>query len=299
MSQNSRYGTILEVLTRPNPELRLTATSSSLTNGVWWEKVQYGNVSEWKDFSYETLMNGWGHLLQDSARVKGELEEEITNTQRSISDEDKVDTIAVGWTIKIIREPLKRGAQILRPGSNREIVIAKHARKFRNPQGKEAKPDMAIFYRGVEDFCLVVGDNKTSKSWKSSVVLGGKSASDTSMRPINQITTYCMLGNTRYGWIMSDHELVVCRVCYVLDGNKKIWKVEYKAIPWDAAGPRTLTVNLSIWWLGMMGTSERYRAVQPKDKMIPINFWWEDKSGDRTVGYTVIHSRHRSLTNGR
>lgn len=290
-SQDPRYGTMLEVLTRPNPQLRLTATSTSLTNSKWWEKVQIENVSEWKEFTYETLMSGWGNILQDPTLVKGELEEEITDTQRSISSENKVDSIAEGWNIKAIRASLKLGAQLLHPDSKYDIIIDKHRRKFRTHNGREALPDMGIFYRADKVIDLVVGDNKTSRAWKSHVALGGRvNNTDTALRPINQITTYCKLGNTRYGWIMSDHELLACRVSFVLQRDTQVWKVEYKAIPWDAEGPRTLTVNLSIWWLGMMGTSQRYRAIQPREKMMPINFWWQEKHGDQTVGYTVIHS---------
>lgn len=297
-ARDPRYGTMMEVLTRPNPDLRLTATSTSLSTSSWWQVVNGDNLSEWAEFSYETLMNGWGHILQDGTLVKGEIEEEITDTQRSISDEDKVDDIARGWTINSTRESLKRGARILRPDSQSEIVIAKHARKFQTTDKDWARPDMAIYWRDERKFCLAVGDNKTSKSWNFAKKLG-KRKTDTFMRPINQITTYCMLAETRYGWIMSDKELVCCRISYVNppnDPNEKIWKVEYKIVPWGAAGSGALTVNLAIWWLGMMGTSKSYRTIPPKNRMMPINFWWEDKNGDRTVGYTVMHSSfHRSL----
>lgn len=290
MAHDPRYGTMMEVLTRPNPNLRLTATSTSLTNGKWWQQVDPKNLSEWRDFSYDNLMNGWGHLLQNNTLVKGELQEEITDTQRSISDEDKVDDIARGWTINSTREALKRGAQILRPNSHDDIVIAKHTIKFRTANGELAKPDMAIFWRNDARTCLAVGDNKTSKGWNLTRVLGKNVEGAKPMRPINQITTYCMLGQTRYGWIMSDKELVVCRISFTSvprDPARKVWKVELKTIPWDAAGPGVLTVNLSIWWLGMMGTSKSYREIQPRERTIPINFWWENKIGDRTVGYTV------------
>lgn len=86
---------------------------------------------------------------------------------------------------------------------------------------------------------------------------------------------------------MSDKELVACRLSYEEVSGRKNWKVECQAIPWDAAGPGVLTVNLALWWLSMMGISERYRAIKPREQMIPINLWWEDQSEGRTVGFTV------------
>lgn len=288
-TQDARYGTMSEVLTRINPELRLTATSRSLTYPQdWWPDVVSSNLSEWKEFSYENLISGWGHILEDPTIVKGEVEEEIPDSQRSISDEDKVDSIVLLWNIKILREPLKLGAQILRPNSNHDIVIDKHKRSIRTPQGI-VKPDMAIFYKDEPDN-LVMGENKTS-NWKSTSITRG-STYRKNMMPLRQITAYCMAAKTRYGWLMSDHELLVCRVSYDKrpddpTGELKTWRVEYRSIPWKAAGPGALTVNLSIWWLGMMGISEKYRGVVERDRMMPINFWWEDKIGDRAVGYTV------------
>lgn len=96
-----------------------------------------------------------------------------------------------------------------------------------------------------------------------------------------------MLGNTRYGWIMTDREVVVCMVSSKNPNGPapKNWKVELKSIPWEVDGPDVLTVNLSLWWLGMMGTSRDYREIQ--ERMMQINLWWEEKIGQQTTGYTV------------
>lgn len=281
---------MFEVLTRSNPTLTLTATSSSLTNQNWWEDVSYKNVVEWTEFTYDTLMSGWSHILEDANTVKGELEEEITNTQRVIQDENKVDGIALGWNIKSVRAALKRGADMLHPDTQRDIVIDKHGRKFKSKKDENGKthdaiPDMAIFWRSEPKYCLAIGDNKTSKGWKFSMLQVHPSF--TKMRPIRQITTYCMLGKTRYGWIMTDFELVACRVSFVLNGNNKEWQIECKSVPWSASGTGVLTVNLCIWWLGMMGTSSRYREIAPTHETIKTNHWWELRKKGKTVGYLV------------
>lgn len=77
---DARNGTIEQVLSRLNSGLRLIATLRSLFTRDWWEKVETKNVSEWRDFSYDNLMNGWGHLIENSPIVRGMLAEEISDT---------------------------------------------------------------------------------------------------------------------------------------------------------------------------------------------------------------------------
>ena len=126
---------------------------------------------------------------------------------------------------------------------------------------------------------LLPGDTKLSTKWKSESIVKAKHSAETKA-PINQLLTYCANANVRYGYLITQEELVVFRVSERRNltklpqrisghgppqdpnlgkGDHK-WHVEYKAIPWefDSQPPtEDLTVNLALWWLHMLATKER------------------------------------------
>lgn len=230
----------------------------------------------------------------------------VTDSQCVIENEDHVDDVSLQWTMAVIKGPLRTAVDRLSLGRNRIPSIAKRRHSFANPALKKSatnalKPDVTIHYPPRPGFTvptvLVMGDNKFSGAW--SFVEAYTKDDPASMRPFLQVLTYCAAGNTRYGYIMSDIELIATRsFCEVdEDTGLKHWSMEVSAsIPWNASGRGKLTVNLAIWWLGVMATNKTHRAIQPRNECHRINTWFEDKDGAGvTRGYTHVLSKRRLL----
>ena len=83
--------------------------------------------------------------------------------------------------------------------------------------------------------------------------------------PLRQIATYCRYAETRYGYIITQNELVAIRVRRIGPPNPDETchaAIEYRSIPWAASGSQKLTVNLAIWALGCMAMNDTHRHME-------------------------------------
>lgn len=137
---------------------------------------------------------------------------------------------------------------------------------------------------------ILPGDTKLSKKWSSDDIERGYcenrwTASCDWFSPLKQIYTYCVRANARYGYLITDKELVVLRITPTdeldsqsdldnLDSQESFRSLdstpasrardagilEYKAIPWQTdenttsnnSNSEAMTVNLALWWLHIM-----------------------------------------------
>lgn len=261
-----------------------------------------------EDFTLPNLM-AWSTLLRSPYQGPVVSPDIISNSQRLIGDEEKVDDVALQWNVNVVKGPLRAAAAKMLNDDPNRVTVAKRQHCFPNPtkttvaRKNDLKPDMTVHISPKNDHSLatmlVMGDNKYSgawdfeQSWKV-IQQRGKKNMDMSMRPFRQIATYCMVGKTRYGYIMSDRELLAVRVyCNKDKAGVAHWGVEIShPIPWDAS-PRCLTVNLAIWWLGVMAMNESERSIKSRSKTPRINGWYENQGGDGKVqSYTHILSRN-------
>lgn len=260
-----------------------------------------------KDFNTTTL-RAWGSLLRSPYQGSVVAPDVVSDSQRFIGDEEKVDDVALQWNVRVLKEPLRHGAaQLLKVDPNK-VTVAKRTQVFRNPilkdkgsrsRKNDLKPDMTIHVNASSAYSsatmLVMGDNKFSGAWDfetswKEIHKNSKLKLDEDMRPFRQLATYCWVGKTRYGYIMSDQELLAVRVWYSKDkAGKETWGMEVShPIPWDASS-RSLTVNLAIWWLGVMAMNERERPIKSKGQTPRINGWYENKGPDGKIeSYTHI-----------
>ncbi|KAK0738491.1 hypothetical protein B0T18DRAFT_247810 [Schizothecium vesticola] len=94
--------------------------------------------------------------------------------------------------------------------------------------------------------------------------------------PMRQLANLCHMAKTRYGYIMTDEDLVVCRFYYPEDGMNQVnrLKVEIMAVPWTVHGEAQLTTDLALWWLCMLALSPtQHCAMTTKDDMVGIDEW--------------------------
>lgn len=191
-----------------------------------------------------------------------------------------------------IRDPLKKGANFLRGTEQLDVTIKKKYMQFRRSKRRALEPDMAIFLKDgdrMTSTSLVMGDNKCETKWDH-VKMIKTETSDISeyLWPVRQILTYAVAAHTRYGWVMTTSEVVVFRVSKnpsTSSASKYI--VEWSFVPWSNSGEGKLTVNLAIWWLGMMSLADKHREIVLPSQMYSINTWQKDEDG---AGYTHILS---------
>ncbi|KAL2148972.1 hypothetical protein VTH82DRAFT_1658 [Thermothelomyces myriococcoides] len=108
-----------------------------------------------------------------------------------------------------------------------------------------------------------------------------KDIKDERVKPLKQLATYCRYGETRYGYLVTQTELVALRVRRI-PGDRTA-AIEYRAIPWSDNGPGKLTAHLAIWALGCMGMNDSHRAMEQPDgsplpSMAKLTWWKEDKA---------------------
>ena len=114
---------------------------------------------------------------------------------------------------------------------------------------------------------ILPGDTKVSSKWKSSQIeIGTLESRPTKdwFKPIGQLYGYCFQAKARYGYVITDEELVAMRFDFEdptvgpeKNGESRdaLTTLFFKAIPWNdqslTAGPNgeALTVNLALWLL--------------------------------------------------
>lgn len=182
------------------------------------------------------------------------------------------------------------GAAYIRGPGRPDITIKKKYMQYLRKPKRALEPDMAIFLKDgdrISSTSLVMGDNKCATKWSHQLML------DTDNRagiwPVRQIVTYCEAAKTRYGWIMTTSEVVVFRVSKS-PSTSMDYIVEWNTVPWTSNGEGRLTVNLAIWWLGMMSLADRHRAIVLPSRMCPLNLWEKCKAKDGTVKYRHLMS---------
>lgn len=189
----------------------------------------------------------------------------------------------------------------------------------------DLNPDWTVYARKVEKtyysaaakdpkqpMALAIGDSKMCQKWKSAWIHKSLAESyidpspaipangiplqkthnvtEERLRPLEQLATYCRFGETRYGFILTQEELVAFRVRRldpalipgVQSYDKPFAGIEYKSISWNASGPGKLTVNLAIWALGCMGMNDHHRIMEssrgePLDSMVRLTKWTYDE----------------------
>lgn len=139
---------------------------------------------------------------------------------------------------------------------------------------------------------MLPGDTKLSIKWHSgklsSSEAGESENTEGRLSPIHQIFTYCVRANARYGYLITDEELLAVRI-RPMQSSRSITSedsaqtaakrarrkglLEYKAIPWNVdksetdGKPPRLTVNLALWWLHMMAAA----GNEIQDSYEPLN----------------------------
>jgi hypothetical protein len=283
-------GTVLEVLTQPNPLLDLTfQKQGGLTRNQAYIALDPYEISTsiWKDFNYDNIVAALGHLLNHGP-VKSKIVAEVRNSQTRIEEEADIDRIGDHWFTEVVYEPLKYGVvQTLRALGMAEVEVSfrlRGAKLENHVTGSKFFPDWWIYqHTKPKKTSVVVGDSKCSSKWCSNIDKNLTSRADW-LLPMRQVGSYCVNGGTRYAFIVTGEELVAARFYKIQEARNPV-RVEFTSIPWDAQDTNTLTMNLAIWALAIFGLNEGHRPMRDRSETLPLNVWWEDMDGAGSIVY--------------
>jgi hypothetical protein len=150
---------------------------------------------------------------------------DIDSEKRRILEEGSVVTLTQTWSEEVVQHTLNGTREVLmkdhlgEPLSRKKVYFTKNngQRNILNELGIRQKPDWCVYQRQQEDdepvTNIVPGDCKSAKKWKSEWINSdSKRLKKAARRVTQQITKYMFLGNTRYGFVISEEELVLVRL---------------------------------------------------------------------------------------
>lgn len=279
---DTEYSLLYHLSTR-KPKLQATPRSKSRTNTTNQSWRRPSRIAKWEDFDCASLMKCCGGLFYEMLKHTIEpmqfphLEKDLIR----FADEAALEKHYISqWTHPIVTTALSHAQRQsndrgLRPPFV-EMVAGGNAQSISGH-----KPDWAGTRTMVPDnpnqtVNILPGDTKVSYKWKSTEIVPKEvNANDLVQNwfwPLRQIFTYCMNFKTRYGYIISDEEVVAFRVRVPrerLTENKSKRKIvlskdrgtiEYVPIydsTQDPGGEKRLTMNLAIWWLHLLAANSR------------------------------------------
>ncbi|KAI0399871.1 hypothetical protein F4802DRAFT_620682 [Xylaria palmicola] len=282
----------LSYLTLPNPEV-----DSTLCKGGYTTKnsriYRPTRVKPWTDFTIENFNASFKDIvLHEMAEPKVRNARDITPERTIIYEESGVTDMVAHWNERVVQHALNGTQPILHremPGQRFDdgsMYFSKNRGQGHvlNHKNVEQKPDWClsrVWNHKINRLCknYLPGDSKPAKKWNSewigSQYMPHKKKSNEVLAQINKYMSLC---ETRYGFIISEHEVVAMRLSKckhekeVPDNNQESLEelesdeneeaaqfgtlLEYCPIPWATSGTGNLTVNLSLWWLSVLAFQE-------------------------------------------
>ncbi|KAI9765982.1 MAG: hypothetical protein M1840_006989 [Geoglossum simile] len=221
--------TLLDYLTIPNPDVDSThsATGSNTDNPSWTSAEA---VRDWKEFNYKTLLSCYKELLNRSTTGLPLTPVIESFPHCEIWDEDSLDALLVKWTQTIVSTALLFTHDLCASGWEGgdwnfcEIYMARGGLASLSDD-RRFRPDWAAIQRGRLSKAAISktgrspyvnicpGDTKLSTKWNSSwrFLVAGNFIKEFE-KPVSQIFSYCINANARYGYILTQEELLVVRV---------------------------------------------------------------------------------------
>ena len=212
-----------------------------------------------------------------------------------IHDEDSLECLLVKWNHSIVSDALSTAQDHLDNHlSSTKIYMVKGGQADYPGSNSKLRPDWGAIRRSTPAISknrnILPGDTKLSTKWSSDYIERGHCENRWTgacdwFSPLKQIYTYCVRANARYGYLITDKELVVMRITPLqeydgqsgldnLDSQESFGSLnptpasrardagilEYKAIPWQTddniasndSNSEAMTVNLALWWLHIM-----------------------------------------------
>lgn len=306
--------TLDDYLRRPNPVVNSAYSwTGTNTKSRTSTHTKPKEIVEWKDFNYNSLQAMYGDTLKLKIHLQNlpNLSRHLPFHLSEIQDEDSLEALLIRWNNTIVSYALsvaQRSDGLIGADTagyrEGEIFMARGGHAFipgTKPSEKALHPDWAGIIpsnkhqEGTKEnrkshMNVLPGDSKLSTKWKSS----RDPDSLEFKKPFFQIFHYCELADVRYGYLLTQEELVVVRISRKPRGQisdptmpsqrpqrlgtsqlkkeqaklhlpekhrtKEHGVLEYKSIRWDDGSQReeaSLSINLALWWLHMLAATAR------------------------------------------
>ncbi|OJD29355.1 uncharacterized protein BKCO1_8300032 [Diplodia corticola] len=225
--------TLFKFLTTHAPPVRLAESSKSKTSKKKSKSLttnkgyhQPTRLQPWEDFDLRTLQTMYDHILRherdlpDPSQIRPSIDFALNEGGIGdfIQDSNRV----------VVETALKEAKKLLGRPEFVSMIRGHSAEPVRRTGNqKPFRPDWAGVRVG-DDFAprdlanILPGDTKDSRSWTFNDLLGsripdtvldlGKYERPHWIQPLNQVFTYCVELKVRYGYVLSDRELLVLRI---------------------------------------------------------------------------------------
>nr|POE89834.1 hypothetical protein CFP56_20303 [Quercus suber] len=285
-----RTSTCLEYLTNPNPAPHLVQRISEGHRGqslhFWWD---VRNVRAWSDFSIATIsaIPELRRLLQIPVVLRDLPEPVKVNTNPETAVQ-LADLCAFHHAVKV------NAALKITQGSGTHIAM----RSLRSAPGARAQPEFVSSYQTDQDRTIfgdgrgrVIGIIKCYEQWNSGMRNGQNPEKVKYLQSLAHLQRFMREHETRYGFIMTEIELVCVRVGGApsdtsnvpLFGHLEVAaSVQISASGTGPGGNMKMTAGLALWWLHMLA----------KERPIPGQYHWKMDVGG-PAALTRQHHLHK------
>ncbi|KAJ4006066.1 hypothetical protein NW752_001313 [Fusarium irregulare] len=272
---------IQDSLASDNPTLQVESKPTQLVNTNVAD-ITNPKIAHWNDFDLDSLRQAYGDLLEQHPvpRVAS------SHSPLKVNGLTDLKKVFVDHVFPRLMQPIKTGATVLggRLGDILpDVSMCKDTlveRRYRS--ALSLMSDNGVHYLVS---CVLL-----ETQWTSAMVESTNSGAVACL-PLRRVAAYCLSTNTRYGFVLTPGEIVVVRVSGTAYDKTQPCLIEWKAVPWNASGPNTLTVSLSLWFIAMMSLNPTHRVLCPPGTAPPVNLWWKYKD----PAGTVIYQHHLSL----
>ena len=256
-----------------------------------WPPLERSSIRLWEEFNLSNLNRSYGHVLDYATSEQSLLtlplpEQALVGIVMN-SDNDVRNLTT--WNHDLMKETLEFSKKQLDLYSGISLlhrVSTNNSPHISLPfQDSGVTVDHVIALDDVTDPVLVVGLVKSSRKWGGRALVSELPNPTGDQRwPVRQLANLCETARTRYGYLQTDEEMVVC--CFSRDEaqdstTSDALKVAIMPIPWTKYGTEVLTSDLALWWLSMLAMSPKNcRTIVKDDEMVKIDQWEQMDLGD-------------------
>ncbi|KAF5974586.1 hypothetical protein FBULB1_7722 [Fusarium bulbicola] len=257
--------TLHALLSMENPIFKIAhgASNYHATKGL---HIEANNITRWGDFTLQNIISAYGHILSRRSSSSEKVKLENAEVEQEARNLTELKRAAYDWLESICVPLVCEGAGIPQ-GSLSCPDTVRSGRDAPLIPKKGSHPNWTFFTGQDHRTYFVTGTLRLSKAWSSEKL---NRQTPRCKEPIEQLARHSVEAQTRYGFVLSEKEVVV--VCFYTTKQGKP-AAKWQPISTSASGQATLTVNLAIWALTMMGLNDQHRSVVQEAYTLPLNAW--------------------------
>ncbi|KAF5634640.1 hypothetical protein F52700_5833 [Fusarium sp. NRRL 52700] len=245
---------ILHSLTEDNQSLHVTYNPANivLTKAA---VLGHAQIMPWGDFNADCLHQAYGDILSDYP-VPTVIDHLGPHTVNGLN---RFKQVVIDNLCPRLAHPIQTGRIVL--GTRLRVKLQHICFKKDTVLDWPHRSALSLVSDDGTHFlvsCVLMGSQWNSAQVERSHVLGNMVH-----LPLRRVAAYCLATDTRHGFILTPREVVVVRVSGTAHDHDQPCRIEWQAVPWDASGPGTLTVNLALWYISMMSLNPTHHGLCP------------------------------------